>query len=132
MSQQTATMTSPALPLPTRHPSEVEPSSASVQTTSTRSPSPTLPAQTEPAAPNQKKRVLAFAPDPRPWPTRNLAYQWRPFRGMWDDLKRRAPYYWTDYTEGFQPRNLERVVGATIRMYFLSALILASPDTVRH
>lgn len=39
---------------------------------------------------------------------------------MWDDVKRRAPYYVADFTEGFRVRNLERVVGGTVRMYFLS------------
>ncbi|KAL8278439.1 hypothetical protein RQP46_009129 [Phenoliferia psychrophenolica] len=39
---------------------------------------------------------------------------------MWADVERRAPYYWTDYTEGFRLENLERVIGGTIRMYFLN------------
>lgn len=38
---------------------------------------------------------------------------------MWADVKRRAPFYLSDWTEGVLPRNLERVVGASIRMYFL-------------
>lgn len=38
---------------------------------------------------------------------------------MCHDIKRRAPFYVSDWTEGFQVRNLERVVGATIKMFFL-------------
>ncbi|GAA5858350.1 hypothetical protein JCM8547_004661 [Rhodosporidiobolus lusitaniae] len=41
---------------------------------------------------------------------------------MWADVKRRAPYYASDWYEGFKPRNLERVAGATIKMYFLNLM----------
>jgi hypothetical protein len=46
-------------------------------------------------------------------------YQYLPFRGIYHDLKRRAPFYASDWTEGFKPKNYERVVGATIKMFFL-------------
>jgi hypothetical protein len=36
------------------------------------------------------------------------------FRGMVNDVKRRAPYYWSDWTDAWD----YRVVPATIYMYF--------------
>lgn len=41
-------------------------------------------------------------------------WQIRLFRGMIDDLKRRTPYYWSDWTDAWD----YRVVPATIYMYF--------------
>lgn len=39
---------------------------------------------------------------------------------MYADVKRRVPFYWSDWTEGIiVPANWERVIGATVRMYFL-------------
>ena len=38
----------------------------------------------------------------------------RLFRGMINDVKRRAPYYWSDWTEAWD----YRVVPATVYMYF--------------
>lgn len=35
-----------------------------------------------------------------PWNQRSVVYQWTPFRGMYYDVKRRLPYYWTDWTSG--------------------------------
>ncbi|GAA5955163.1 hypothetical protein JCM8115_001870 [Rhodotorula mucilaginosa] len=63
-----------------------------------------------------------FPPDPRPWPTRSLLYQYMPFRGMYHDVKRRLPFYLSDWYIAFLPQNWERVVGATIRMYFLNLM----------
>jgi hypothetical protein len=36
------------------------------------------------------------------------------FRGMVNDVKRRAPYYWSDWTDAWD----YRVVPATVYMYF--------------
>lgn len=38
----------------------------------------------------------------------------RLFRGMVNDLRRRAPYYWSDWTDAWD----YRVVPATVYMYF--------------
>lgn len=38
----------------------------------------------------------------------------RLFRGMVDDVRRRAPYYWSDWTDAWD----YRVVPATVYMYF--------------
>ncbi|GAA6041008.1 hypothetical protein JCM8097_000538 [Rhodosporidiobolus ruineniae] len=67
---------------------------------------------------------LSFSPDPRPWPERDWAYELRAFRGIYHDLRRRAPFYLSDWTEGFRLRNLERVVGATIKVRLLAAFPL--------
>lgn len=39
----------------------------------------------------------------------------RPGRGMYHDVKRRFPYYWTDITDAFT----YRVFASTVRMYFV-------------
>ncbi|KAM0790354.1 hypothetical protein ACM66B_003238 [Microbotryomycetes sp. NB124-2] len=64
---------------------------------------------------------LAFSPERKPWPERSFMYQWLPFRGIYHDVKRRLPFYASDWTLGvIRPNNWERVVGATVRMYFLN------------
>ncbi|KAF2222880.1 HCO3 transporter family-domain-containing protein [Elsinoe ampelina] len=42
----------------------------------------------------------------------------RPFRGMYHDVRRRAPYYWSDIYDGFNYRTF----AATIRIYFVNIL----------
>lgn len=54
-----------------------------------------------------------------PWSQRSYLYQFKPFRGMYYDVKGRLPFYISDWTEGFRPRNMYRVIAATIRMYFI-------------
>ena len=54
-----------------------------------------------------------------PWSQRSVWYQFRPFRGMYHDLKLRAPYYISDWTVAFRMNNLYRVVATSIRMYFV-------------
>lgn len=54
-----------------------------------------------------------------PWSQRSFFYQFRPFRGMYHDVKLRLPYYASDWTVAFKPNNLYRVIAASIRMYFV-------------
>ncbi|KAH9859746.1 hypothetical protein IAQ61_011527 [Plenodomus lingam] len=42
----------------------------------------------------------------------------RPGRGMYHDVKRRLPYYWSDITDAFT----YRAIASTIRMYFVNVL----------
>ena len=93
------------------------PSATTSTSNSIRSPSPTLP--TSDRKPSSRRGPASFPADPRPWPTRSWAYQYRPFRGMWADVKRRLPYYCSDWTEAVLPKNMQRTVGTTIRIYFL-------------
>lgn len=87
----------------------------------TRASSPAPPPLTQLKVPNgsNKSGPKQFPEDSRPWSTRSIYYQYLPFRGITNDLIRRAPYYLSDWTEGFKLKNGERVIGATIRMYFL-------------
>jgi hypothetical protein len=39
----------------------------------------------------------------------------RPGRGMYHDIKRRLPYYWSDITDAFT----YRAIASIIRMYFV-------------
>lgn len=41
----------------------------------------------------------------------------RPFRGMYWDVRRRFPYYWSDIKDGFNYRTF----AATVRMYFVKS-----------
>ncbi|GAA5840606.1 hypothetical protein JCM3766R1_000709 [Sporobolomyces carnicolor] len=94
---------------------------ASLSSASSASPSTTLPPPSSHPAPNGNSHDnLNFAPERRPWSTRSIWYQYLPFRGIIHDLTRRAPFYVSDWTEGLKPKNYERVVGATIKMFFLN------------
>ncbi|KAM3551314.1 hypothetical protein MY1884_007786 [Beauveria asiatica] len=42
----------------------------------------------------------------------------RPGRGMYHDVKRRIPYYWSDITDAF----IYRTIASTVRMYFVNLL----------
>lgn len=53
------------------------------------------------------------------WADRSFFYQWRPFRGAWFDLRRRAPFYVSDWTEAFRVKNLWTVAQSVPRMYFI-------------
>ncbi|RGP71900.1 hco3- transporter family [Fusarium sporotrichioides] len=64
----------------------------------------------------QEKTNLSYSYDNRKgW------RRWRifhPGRGMYHDVKRRLPYYWSDITDAFT----YRVIASTIRMYFVNLL----------
>lgn len=60
----------------------------------------------------------SFAGD-RPWSRRSWTYQFIPFRGMWYDLRRRAPYYLSDWTATFLPKNWWTAAQAVVRIYFI-------------
>lgn len=96
--------------------------------TSTHSTStPSSSSITQPSSPSpsiiispQSNTTYDFEPDPNPWSTRSFYYQYKPFRGMIQDVKKRLPFYFSDWSEGFLiKKNGERVLGATVRMYFL-------------
>lgn len=42
----------------------------------------------------------------------------RPFRGMYHDVRRRLPYYWSDITDGFNYRTM----AGTVRIFFVNLL----------
>lgn len=47
--------------------------------------------------------------------------QWRvlrPCRGMWHDVRRRLPYYWSDIADAVT----YRTVASTVRMYFVKSV----------
>ena len=58
-------------------------------------------------------------PGDLPWSQRSWLYEFKPFRGMYYDLKRRAPYYVSDWTDTFAPRNWWIVCQTVIRIYFI-------------
>jgi len=57
-------------------------------------------------------------PDPYSWEHRTGWKSYRmlqPFRGMYHDVKRRLPWYISDFTDGLN----YRMFAATIRIYFV-------------
>ncbi|GAA5867536.1 hypothetical protein JCM1840_002543 [Sporobolomyces johnsonii] len=85
-----------------------------------RSPAASLPSSESASTRSPSTRSPSLAPDSRPWPQRSLAYQFLPFRGIYTDIRNRLPFYVSDWTEGFKPSNFQRVVGATVRIFFLN------------
>ncbi|KAF2722817.1 hypothetical protein K431DRAFT_311505 [Polychaeton citri CBS 116435] len=72
-------------------------------------------------ATNKTEKSYDFANDGYRWDTRTGWKSYRalnPFRGMWWDVKRRLPYYWSDITDGFNYRTL----AGTVRIFFVNLL----------
>ncbi|KAF2771797.1 hypothetical protein EJ03DRAFT_325439 [Teratosphaeria nubilosa] len=62
-----------------------------------------------------------YAQDPYTWDnlTGWISYRTlRPFRGMYWDVRRRLPFYWSDITDGFTYRTF----AATVRIFFVNLL----------
>jgi boron transporter len=62
-----------------------------------------------------------FANDPYTWEGTTGWKSWRclrPCRGMYYDVKRRLPYYWSDIVDGFNYRTF----AGTIRIFFVNLL----------
>lgn len=70
-------------------------------------------------APQESTTAFPSFPGDKPWSQRSWLYQFMPFRGMWYDLRRRAPYYMSDWTETFLPRNWWTTAQAVVRIYFI-------------
>ncbi|KAK4506509.1 hypothetical protein PRZ48_000241 [Zasmidium cellare] len=70
---------------------------------------------------SDSESVNRFANDPYTWDglTGWKSYRTlRPFRGMYYDVKRRLPYYWSDIRDGFNYRTM----AGTIRIFFVNLL----------
>lgn len=63
-----------------------------------------------------------LAPDSDLSPSGRKWWRIRLFRGMINDVKRRAPFYWSDWTEAWD----YRVVPATVYMYFAKYVLSAN------
>ncbi|KAL5357863.1 HCO3 transporter family-domain-containing protein [Aspergillus floccosus] len=85
------------------------------QTPSNRAPSHPRPQESSPVA-RAPSRVSASATASSARSTK--WWRIRFFRGMVNDVKRRAPYYWSDWTDAWD----YRVVPATVYMYFANIL----------
>jgi len=58
-----------------------------------------------------------------PWSQRSWAYELMPFRGIYFDIKRRLPFYISDWTIAFtRPENYGIQVTSVIQMYFLNLM----------
>lgn len=70
--------------------------------------------------PEKSKSRSRLRTEDLPWAERSWAYQLLPFRGCYFDVKRRLPWYLSDWTTAFHRRNLYRVFAASLRMFFLN------------
>lgn len=52
----------------------------------------------------------------------------RPGYGMWHDVRRRLPYYWSDITDGFN----YRTAAGTVRIYFVKYALRCLTSNHRH
>ena len=57
-----------------------------------------------------------------PWSQRSWLYELKPFRGIYYDIKRRAPFVVSDWTTAFSPRNWWTVLQYIPRMYFINLM----------
>ena len=57
-----------------------------------------------------------------PWSQRSWLYELRPFRGMWSDVRRRAPYYASDWTDALKPSNVLTVATSVVRIFFINLM----------
>lgn len=58
-------------------------------------------------------------------PIHNVPIVKIPFLGIWEDFKRRAPHYWSDFRDGFVgPKHLQKTISAIFFLYF--AILLPS------
>ena len=58
-------------------------------------------------------------------PIHDVEIRKRPFQGIWEDLKRRAPHYWSDFKDGFVgPKHLQKTISTVFFLYF--AILLPS------
>ena len=70
---------------------------------------------------NQIREDKELAAEPYTWDGMRGWRQYRvlrPGRGMYHDVRRRLPYYWSDITDAFT----YRTVASTIRMYFVKSV----------
>lgn len=57
-----------------------------------------------------------------PWTQRSWIYELCPGRGMYADLRRRLPYYISDWTDGWRWCNLYYVATSVVRIFFINLL----------
>lgn len=57
------------------------------------------------------------------WSQRSWAYEFTPFRGMYFDLKRRLPFYASDWTDALHPNNWYKITESTVRIYFIKSVL---------
>ncbi|SNX83191.1 related to BOR1 - boron efflux transporter [Melanopsichium pennsylvanicum] len=83
-----------------------------------RSPASTQHKSTKSRAPT----TYPLFPGDKPWSQRSWAYELLPFRGMYYDLLRRAPFLASDWLEAFEPRNWWTITNSVFRMYFINLM----------
>lgn len=57
-----------------------------------------------------------------PWEARSAWYELRPFRGMWADVRRRLPYYLSDWTDALRGNSLPIVAASVVQIFFINLM----------
>lgn len=122
-------MPPPAASPPDPGPDEKQPSRLHEELFSEPSQPPSAPSPPPPASSAGERGYPLFAGD-LPWSQRSWAYQFRPFRGMYYDVRRRLPLYRTDWAAAFYPRNWYTLLDSTVRMYFIKCVPFPPPSSV--
>lgn len=83
--------------------------------------------------PRSNPPQVDYANDPYEWDNQMGWKKWRPlrpFRGMYHDVRRRAPFYWSDVIDGLNYRTF----AGTIRIFFVNLLpaLAFQLDMLRH
>ena len=57
-----------------------------------------------------------------PWEERSAWYELRPFRGMYADVRRRLPFYFSDWFDALKPSNVPIVVASVVQIFFINLM----------
>lgn len=57
-----------------------------------------------------------------PWEERSAWYELRPFRGMYADVRRRLPFYLSDWFDALKPSNVPIVVASVVHIFFINLM----------
>ena len=57
-----------------------------------------------------------------PWNQRSWQYELRPFRGMWSDVRRRIPFYKSDWLDACRRANWLTVSTSVVRIFFINLM----------
>ncbi|WFC97689.1 hypothetical protein MYAM1_000408 [Malassezia yamatoensis] len=71
------------------------------------------------------EKDLALSTDERgnlPWEARSIWYEFRPFRGMIADVRRRLPYYKSDWLDGLRASNIPTISVSVIQIFFINLM----------
>ena len=72
--------------------------------------------------PQLRKEAVRDHENSVPWEARSAWYELRPFRGMWADVRRRLPYYASDWTDALRGSSLPIVMASVVQIFFINLM----------